>query len=105
MRRTMGVASLLIASGACGPSARDDLTPDAAAAADAAAVEVDAPQVVASGPVDVVITADNAYSFGYGTDAAITTGTTMTTAAVPAWSSRNGMSVSATAIGRPMAIR
>ncbi len=69
----MGVASLLAAAAACGPNSRDDVTPDASGARDASAVEVDGPAVVASGPVDVVITADNAYSFGYGTDAAIAT--------------------------------
>jgi hypothetical protein len=68
----MGVALLLIAAGACGPSTRNEL-PDAVATPDAAPSEIDAPPVVATGPVDVVITADNAYSFGYGTDAAITT--------------------------------
>jgi hypothetical protein len=58
---------------ACGPSARNDVSPDAAPTLpDAPVVQPDAPPSQASGPVDVVITADNAYSFGYGDGGGIT---------------------------------
>jgi hypothetical protein len=70
---------LMVASvAACGPSNGDgDL--DAAAGGDAQTVDaplpIDAIPVDAPPPpdVDVVITADNAYSFGYGDEAGITT--------------------------------
>jgi len=62
--------SLLWVLGACGPSAREEV-PDAATSIDAA-IAIDSPPQ-ATGPVDVVITADNAYSFGYGNASAITT--------------------------------
>lgn len=59
--------------GACGPTARNDVPDASETSPDAAAqLQPDAASQ-AMGPVDVVITADNAYSFGYGTDAAITT--------------------------------
>lgn len=68
MRRTL---SVILLCGACGPTARDEV-PDAPASSADAAVQVDSTPSMASGPVDVVITADNAYSFGYGTQTAIT---------------------------------
>lgn len=68
----MRSAALLVLV-ACGPTPRADGDLDAAvdAVADTAPA-IDAPPPVAAGPVRVVITADNAYSFGYGTSAAIT---------------------------------
>lgn len=56
---------------ACGPSTRQESIPDAPATPDTFVQAFDdAPK--ASGPVDVVITADNAYSFGYGDGGSIT---------------------------------
>lgn len=69
MGRMMGIVVLACA---CGPTPRNE-PPDASTGADATQTEVDAPPQQASGPVDVVITADNAYSFGYGTVDGITT--------------------------------
>lgn len=69
--RYLGVA-LTVA--ACGPTIRQTGNGDVDAAApgiDAAIAQLDAPSL-ASGPVHVVITADNAYSFGYGDVGAIT---------------------------------
>jgi hypothetical protein len=60
---------LLVA--ACGPTTRAG-DPDAPTVQPDAAPSVDSP-AQASGPVDVVITADNAYSFGYGTADSVTT--------------------------------
>ena len=64
----------LLATTACGPSSRgarvDGSTTDTSGDGDAAPI-VDAPPL-ATGPVHVVITADNAYSFGYGNAAGIT---------------------------------
>ena len=63
----------LLAATACGPSSR--VAHIDASATDASEVDaapaVDAPPL-ATGPVHVVITADNAYSFGYGDAASIT---------------------------------
>ena len=64
--------SVMVIACACGPTTRNEL-PDATAAESDAATQQDAPPQQASGPVDVVITADNAYSFGYGTVGGITT--------------------------------
>jgi hypothetical protein len=65
-------AVVVVLASACGPTTRDPVgSPDAALSPDAAIV-VDSP-AQASGPVDVVITADNAYSFGYGNIDSITT--------------------------------
>lgn len=66
-----GKLACLIVLAACGPSIRDQ--PDATTDADPGidATIIDSPPV-ATGPVNVVITADNAYSFGYGTAAGIT---------------------------------
>ncbi len=70
---------LFVICAACGPSAR--ATVDATSVVDAAPAQTDATQIdaplavdaaVASGPVHVVITADNAYSFGYGDATQIT---------------------------------
>jgi hypothetical protein len=61
--------ALLCIAFACGPSAREhviDAPPIADAAADAPSMISPAPDATPAGPVDVVITADNAYSFGYG---------------------------------------
>jgi len=70
----MRLTFVALALAACGPSSmRSDLAPDASTTPDAAPESVDAPPPHASGPVDVVITADNAYSFGYGDGNAITT--------------------------------
>jgi hypothetical protein len=72
MRKPAFIVIALVA--ACGPppgrATVDAASGDDSGTADAEIV-VDAPPLV-SGPVDVVITADNAYSFGYGTSAAIT---------------------------------
>jgi hypothetical protein len=75
----------LLAATACGPSSRgahvDGNTTDTSGGGDAPPI-VDAPPV-ATGPVHVVITADNAYSFGYGDAASVThftQGTRATTA-------------------------
>ena len=64
-----GLLLLCVIACACGPTARHD--PDGAVASDGPSMQADAPNVAsidgaATGPVDVVITADNAYSFGYG---------------------------------------
>lgn len=65
-------AALLAVLAACGPTPREH--PDAAAVTpDAPSAQLDSPPQQASGPVDVIITADNAYSFGYGTGDTITT--------------------------------
>lgn len=72
MMRCAAVAVVVVC--ACGPTTRDPVgSPDAASAQPDAAIAVDTPPPQASGPVDVVITADNAYSFGYGTGDTITT--------------------------------
>jgi hypothetical protein len=60
---------LCVITSACGPTARHN--PDGALGASDASTQADAANVTsidgaATGPVDVVITADNAYSFGYG---------------------------------------
>ena len=69
MSRTGALAVLVVA---CGPTSREH--PDAPpATVDAPPEIVDAEPQHASGPVDVIITADNAYSFGYGTGDSITT--------------------------------
>jgi len=67
--RTLLVVALI---SACGPSAShgSDANGGSDASGDDATV-VDSPPR-ATGPVDVVITADNAYSFGYGTSTNIT---------------------------------
>jgi hypothetical protein len=73
------LVGLVVLCTACGPTSRATADgPGSAAAIDAPQADappqqvmVDAP-VVASGPVHVVITADNAYSFGYGDAASIT---------------------------------
>ncbi len=65
----MGLVCIL---GACGPSLRDEVPDAPASSPDAGEQPIDAMQQ-ASGPVDVVITADNAYSFGYGTAGGVTT--------------------------------
>nr|HEX4318013.1 hypothetical protein [Kofleriaceae bacterium] len=70
------ILAVLVAA-ACGPTPR---AANDAAGATADATKSDAPLIqptsdapqVATGPVHVVITADNAYSFGYGDDAQIT---------------------------------
>ncbi len=67
--KTLGLVCLVAA---CGPSMRGGL-PDAGGSGDdidAAALTDAAP--VATGPVHIVITADNAYSFGYGDAAGVT---------------------------------
>lgn len=66
MRRSFALVAVM----ACGPSAvtRPDAASDAGAGGEDATT-VDGPS--ASGPVDVVITADNAYSFGYGSSIAL----------------------------------
>ena len=66
----VGAFTLVVAIG-CGPTARSE-SPDASGGdVDASTTPiVDAAQ--ASGPVNVVITADNAYSFGYGDGSGIT---------------------------------
>jgi hypothetical protein len=69
-------ALFVLLVGACGPSSRHlPPGPDAQAEgeSDAPATTADAPPPMASGPVDVVITADNAYSFGWGSATGITT--------------------------------
>ncbi len=66
-------AILVILLSACGPTTRHTGEPDATTSPDTAVTVDDAPPMQASGPVDVVITADNAYSFGYGTGDTITT--------------------------------
>jgi hypothetical protein len=61
--------ALLCTAFACGPSARDhviDAAIEDAAYDDAPASIAPEPDATPAGPVDVVITADNAYSFGYG---------------------------------------
>ncbi|HUS28610.1 MAG TPA: hypothetical protein VMZ53_08875 [Kofleriaceae bacterium] len=71
MNRCVGIVAIFVC--ACGPTTREPAgQPDAATSPDSATV-VDTPPPQASGPVDVVITADNAYSFGYGTADTITT--------------------------------
>lgn len=66
----------VIALTACGPEPRggeDAGGPDAAAVdAPVDAVPIDSPDAPPPPDVDVVITADNAYSFGYGDEAGIT---------------------------------
>lgn len=69
----MRTTIIALALAACGPPPGNDV--DAGGSGDAAGFDADIvidsiPAV--SGPVDVVITADNAYSFGYGTSASIT---------------------------------
>ena len=71
MRNSALIAVLVAACGPSPGSAADAGGGSDAASADDAAVVVDAPPT-ATGPVDVVITADNAYSFGYGTSTSIT---------------------------------
>ena len=69
----MRCAAAVVLVCACGPTTRQPAgEPDAGLSPDAA-ITVDTPPPQASGPVDVVITADNAYSFGYGTGDTITT--------------------------------
>jgi len=74
---------LCVIACACGPSAAH--RPDGALATDAPSTHLDATSLdgAATGPVDVVITADNAYSFGYGDASSMlnfTQGTRATTA-------------------------
>lgn len=85
----MGKLGWLLLAGMCGACGPTDhrAAPDAPATIDARA-QIDAPSPpvidappVASGPVHVVITTDNAYSFGYGDQATITTFTQGTRAA------------------------
>jgi hypothetical protein len=65
--------ALLIALVGCGPTTRDhEVTIDAAAVVPDVATATVVDSAAASGPVDVFITADNAYSFGYGDAASIT---------------------------------
>ncbi len=68
----MKLLPLVIYVAACGPTSNRPA--DATTAVDGAAPDVATAQdaAVASGPVHVVITADNAYSFGYGDSASIT---------------------------------
>ena len=70
--RDTAIAVALFAIG-CGPPRGEsvDAGGDGGGTVDADMTVVDSVPAV-SGPVDVVITADNAYSFGYGTNAAIT---------------------------------
>ena len=65
-----GTLLCVVLAGACGPALRAG-APDAGGDDSDAAPTVDAPPQ-ATGPVHVVITADNAYSFGYGDAASIT---------------------------------
>jgi hypothetical protein len=69
MHRVSGFAILVILG--CGPTPRHE-SPDAAASAPDATVQPQPDAAQASGPVNVVITADNAYSFGYGDGGSIT---------------------------------
>jgi hypothetical protein len=66
----MRLAALFVVA-ACGPVVRAGVDAPVADDDDAATIP-DAPPPMASGPVHVVITADNAYSFGYGDANAIT---------------------------------
>jgi hypothetical protein len=68
MKRSSAALALFVLG--CGPTVRDNPAPDADVNGVDATPSVDAPPL---GPVDVVITADNAYSFGYGTAGGITT--------------------------------
>ena len=70
MRTTMGI---VLALAACGPTpVRHGGDVDAGNQVDAPTTTMPPVDAAASGPVDVVITADNAYSFGYGDIAGVT---------------------------------
>jgi hypothetical protein len=76
---------LLAITCACGPSAQRRPDAGGATAEDAApdSANLVTPDAAATGPVDVIITADNAYSFGYGDGTSMqhfTQGTRATTA-------------------------
>jgi len=71
--RTRTITIVVLA--ACGPTARSNIDAGNAVDVDAsvdAVPTVDAPPPIAAGPVRVVFTADNAYSFGYGDGAGVT---------------------------------
>jgi hypothetical protein len=70
MRITMGI---VLAVAACGPAPKHAAAVDGGDTPDAPTTTTTPPvDSAASGPVDVVITADNAYSFGYGDIAGVT---------------------------------
>ena len=71
MRITMGIVLAMVACGPGPKHAAENVDAGTTLPDGSSLPDIDAP-VVASGPVDVVITADNAYSFGYGDIAGIT---------------------------------